>query len=111
MKTHWNGKWVDEKEVSSESDFKWGQSAWLLLIIFMCWLWSQPGATPYARFLYEAFGFLGIVGIATNSFFMKKEKPLRSKIAQQKMMNRNVDLDLPALSSETRISYDLDIRK
>ena len=109
MKTHWNGRWVDEGQVSTESDFKWGQSAWLLLIILMCYGYDQPDATPYRQFLYEVFGVLGIVGIATNSFFMKKERPLRSKIAQQKMMSR--DLDLPALSSETRISYDLDIRK
>jgi len=110
MKTYWNGRIVDEKEVSRESDYRWGSSGWLLLLIFMGYGWNRPWATDFQKFLYEFFGLICLFGIASNSFFFKKEKPLRSKIAQEKMIHR-FDLDQPALSAETRIPYDLDIRK
>jgi len=112
MKTYWNGRIVDESQVSTEKDYRWGSSGWLLLLIFMWYGWSRPfnQASSFREFLFEFFGLICVFGIASNSFFFKKEKPLRSKIAQEKMRNR-IDLDQPALSAETRIPYDLDIRK
>ncbi len=108
MKTHHNGKWVNSQDVSTEKDFKWGSSAWLLILIFFGYDYNST-PNPLFRAVFIGFGLLCVLGIATNSFFLKKERPLREKIARQQAMQR--DLDEPMIISNTdRIHYDLDLK-
>lgn len=108
MKTHYNGRWVESEKVSSKKDFKWGNSAWLLILIFLGYDYNNT-PQPMYRAVFLGFGLLCVLGIATNLVFQKKEKPLRAKIARQQMMNQS--LDEPMILTDTdRIHYDLDLK-
>ena len=109
MKAHYNGKWVDSENVSSEKDYKWGSSAWLLILIFLGYDYNTT-PQPLYRAVFLGFGFLCVLGIATNMTFSKKERPLREKIARQQMMQRNLD-EPGILTDSDRIHYDLDLKK
>lgn len=109
MKTHYNGKWVNSQDVSTEKDFKWGSSAWLLILIFLGYDYNST-PQPLYRAVFIGFGLLCVLGIATNMTFLKKERPLREKIARQQMMNRNLD-DPMLIISDKDIRYDLDLKK
>lgn len=74
MKTHYNGKWVDSQDVSTEKDFKWGSSAWLLILIFLGYGYNQNPDMPLYRAVFIGFGLLCVLGIATNMTFLKKER-------------------------------------
>lgn len=105
MKTHYEGKWVESEKVSTEKDYKWGSSAWLLILIFLGYDYNST-PNPLFRAVFVGFGLLCVLGIAANMTFFKKERPLRAKIAQQKMMNRN--LDEPMILTD--VHYDLDLK-
>ena len=107
MKTHYNGKWVESERVSTEKDYKWGSSAWLLILIFLGYDYNST-PNPLFRAVFVGFGLLCVLGIAANMTFFKKEKPLRAKIAHQKMIQRN--LDEPMIIGDKNISYDLDLK-
>lgn len=109
MKAHYNGKWVDSRDVSSEKDYKWGNSAWLLILIFLGYDYDTT-PNPLFRAVFLGFGLLCVVGIATNLTFLKKERPLREKIARQQMMKKDLDDPMMILTDADRISYDLDLK-
>jgi hypothetical protein len=108
MKAHYNGKWVDSRDVSTEKDYKWGSSAWLLILIFLGYGYNANPDMPLYREVFVGFGCLCVLGIATNMVFQRKERPLREKIARQQMMNRN--LDDPMMISDKDVHYDLDLK-